>query len=405
MRKKHDFYPQIADATIAAIAKESQVYLQWKATYEQAAADFSKNELSKYPVNITNAFRQFTDNVLLKEPKPGFRRTSTESNFHEVDLVRYFNKEAYQEADHMWNGIEDIKSHFIKWHTLDQKLVDTLDLTYLKSATNVVDGHKKLIFMDGNSAEANISMTLTMNSDGLLDGPIMIVSNKSKCKFYSSLPIALPQITPRTTHSKQPDLITPEKLKTVLINPSLYESHSAESKLFVITLIEQVLKGVKVDLDQFSDLISPLPTSCIWDSADIYCKELTQGPNDVDLWKDSLRHLHRLTKKGCASVIDQIIASTIAACADTEQKVQIVIALNKIKDDGSRFGDYLTNEAPKYLMLSNCWGSEVAAFKEKQACLDLSYKIDSLLLDGNVYTEEYLPVEDDEYQVEMNNCL
>ncbi|GGB53658.1 hypothetical protein GCM10011607_12800 [Shewanella inventionis] len=399
MRKKSDFYPLVAEAALKSIEDDHQKYEEWRTAVIRAISELRSSKLADYPSHITTVFRQFTDSVNIVERAPVF---GVDLNID--TLTNSFNDESISEMASIFGEDYDLKKVYQNWFFLEKKLAHC-DLQSFRSVQNP-DGCFKLTLTD---EAKDLNVIIFIDEHGKVDSNNFVESNHMGCWIISDLNITPPAGIPLTSHSKSVDPLNTGKLKKILKEKEFFDEYSAEIKLFIATLCRKVLEGVKVDLTDFSELISNIPASLICEGAEIYNNNITDVPDDTEAWAESLRHLHRLiikADKSCnyENIIDDMISGVIATSKNDDDKAKILISLAAIKDDGSRFGLYLENEASKFLMLSQAWKPAIELYNEEQACLSLSAAIDEIISIGT-YTAENVKQTDLIVDVKQNNSL
>ncbi|QIR16574.1 hypothetical protein [Shewanella aestuarii] len=405
MRKKHDYYPQIATATIDVIRKERIIYQDWIVALTQIVDTYRKNKLKEYPEFIKNAFHQYTQESIANNPSTVIDRFSSTDQIEKDALVKLFQDQAVIDSYEKWGGLDLIKKHYCDWYACEHSL-HNVALTHLRTTENNFNGNVHITARNDSLDKYNISIMLEIDEEGEVDGPITIETNPN-CRFHTSQSAMIPCAIAVMEHEQVPSELTQDQIKSVLLNKDDPEGHSATKVLFVKTLFNQVLQGANVDLNQFSELLSSLRARFIWDAAEVYCKTLQEGPDDAKQWTDWLRHLHRLIvladkDKNYTGIVDEILGYTIASCTDKTQKVELLIALNDIKDDGSRFGDYLNNYSSKLCMLTQNYQPAIDEYNEKLACVALSDSIESMILDVHKMDTDNI---DKELTVSYDNSL
>ncbi|MBO1897594.1 hypothetical protein HNW13_017800 [Shewanella sp. BF02_Schw] len=378
-------YEQIAAKTITAIDREVMIYNQWTNAFSCAIAEYRTKYLEEYPPNLASAFHEFTNKIILKPAKPGFAKVSNAKNFNILDLTLCFNADAFMEVEKL--GIDlvtSIKKTYQEWYTIEHYLND-IELTKLKLTKNISDSSYLLTITDSDD---NISFISTFNADGSLSNNPTLTCYEFSLVTSPELKLEAIASIPLFNHEQRFEPVTQLALKEHIDNCH-QKTPNVEVKLFILEMFEQILKGEKVDLVDMAKLITNVPASVMAFCAENYSNTRVIAIENTKQWPESLRHLHQLllnadTSENYNYVVDDLIAGVIGHLAQDEPKIEILLNLNKIKHDGSIFGNYLNDDAPKFLMLTGAWQNKMSEYEEKRACFDLSNTINHIL-DQEIY--------------------
>tara|TARA_R110002033_G_scaffold135713_4_gene175382 strand:+ start:70008 stop:71222 length:1215 start_codon:yes stop_codon:yes gene_type:complete len=373
-------FEQIAAKAIKDIEQEVMIYNKWTNAFSCAIAEYRTKSLAEYPPNLTSAFHEFTNKIILKPAKPGFAKASNANNFDIFDLTQFFNAEAFMEAQNLGiDLVKSIKKTYHEWYTIEHYLND-IDLTKLKITKTISDSSYLLTITDSDD---NISLISTFNADGSLSSTPTLTCYEFSLVTSPDLNMEAIASTPLFNHEQRFEPVTQLGLKDHIDNCH-NKAPNIEVKLFIFEMFQQILQGEKVDLIDMAQLISNVPASVMAFCAENYSNTRVVAIENTKQWPESLRHLHQLLLNADISenynyVVDDLIAGVIGHLVQDEAKVEILLNLNKIKHDGSTFGNYLNDDAPKFLMLTGAWQNKMSEYEEKQACFALSDTINHIL--------------------------